>query len=70
MSQAIKQSLNESADDRCVQAVLDTYRAVLQMSPNEKAAFAAAIRTWREHNPYASPEQDAPAVATIICSAL
>jgi hypothetical protein len=40
------------------------------MSPNEKAAFAAAIRTWREHNPYASPEQDAPAVATIICSAL
>jgi hypothetical protein len=47
--------------------VLNAYTTAMTFTRNERRAFDAALRAWRERNPNASPEQGPPAVATIIC---
>ena len=49
------------------QLVTDAYTTAMTLTRNERRAFDAAVRAWRERNPNASPEQGPPAVATIIC---
>ena len=47
--------------------VLNAYITAMTLGRDERKAFDAAVRAWRERNPNASPEQGPPAVATIIC---
>ncbi len=47
--------------------VLETYKAIIARSRNEREAFAAAVRTYQAYN-LESPETEARrAVANIIC---
>ena len=47
--------------------VLETYKAKMARSRNEREAFATAVRIYRAHNSH-SPETEARrAVADIIC---
>jgi hypothetical protein len=55
------------ANDDCARDVLAAYVDALRITRAERLAFDDAVRAWRQHNPTASPEKAAPAVATIIC---
>jgi hypothetical protein len=46
--------------------VLNAYTITMALSRDERKAFDAAVRAWRERNPVASPEEGPPAVATSI----
>jgi hypothetical protein len=48
--------------------VLSAYRTAKTFSHDERKAFDAGVRAWRERNPNASPEEGPPAVASIICN--
>ena len=50
--------------------VLNAYTTAMTLGRDEQQAFASAVSAWRARNPNASPEQAAPAVATIICHKL
>jgi hypothetical protein len=50
--------------------VLNAYTTAKTFSRNEKKAFDAGIRAWRERNPNAPTEEGAAAVANIICHKL
>jgi hypothetical protein len=52
------------------QLVLNAYKTTMVFSHNEKKAFNAAVRAWRERNPNASPEKGPATVASIICHKL
>jgi hypothetical protein len=56
--------------DNLAHVVINAYTAAMTFGRNERKAFEAAIRAWRERNPNASPEEGPPAVATIICHKL
>lgn len=48
------------------QLVINAYTTARAFTRDERRAFEAAVRAWRERNPNASPEEGPPAVATII----
>ena len=48
------------------QLVINAYTTARVFTRDERRAFEAAVRAWRERNPNASPEEGPPAVATII----
>lgn len=48
------------------QMVFNAYTMTMTLSRNEQMAFDSAVRAWRAHNPNASPDDGATAVATII----
>jgi hypothetical protein len=50
--------------------VINAYTTAMLFTRDERRAFEAAVRAWRERNPFASPEQGPPAVAPIICHKL
>ena len=50
--------------------VLNAYTTTMALSRDERKAFDAAVRAWRERNPSAPPEEGPPAVATILCHKL
>ena len=54
-----------SGDD---QLVLDAYTNAMRSPRHRNDAFTVAVRAWRDHHPDASPEEAAPAVATILCN--
>jgi hypothetical protein len=49
------------------QLVINAYTTAVASTRDERRAFDAAVRAWRERNPNASPEEGPPAVATIFC---
>ena len=67
----LKLSPREDLETRdLAKLVINTYTRTMTFTRDERKAFEAAVRAWREHNPTASPEQGPPAVATIICHRL
>ena len=60
----------ELEQSNLTQIVLNAYTTAMAFTRDERKAFDSAVRAWRERNPSASPEQDRPAVATIICNKL
>ena len=63
-------SLNFATDDSSGndQLVLDAYTNAMRSPQHRQDAFKVAVRAWRDHHPDASPEEAAPAVATILCN--
>jgi hypothetical protein len=49
---------------------LSAYSAGMMLLRDERKAFDAAVRAWRERNPDASRKDAAAAVASIICRKL
>jgi hypothetical protein len=50
--------------------VLNAYATAKTASRDERKAFDAGVRAWRERNPNAAAEEGAAAVASIICNKL
>ena len=54
----------------CATLVLTAYTIAMATQRNERKAFEAAIRAWRERNPEAAEGEAARGVASIICNSL
>ena len=61
---ALRALVQESA---IVVLVLDTYKAVVDRSRNEREAFATAVRIYQAHNSDVPETEARRAVAGIIC---
>jgi hypothetical protein len=60
----------DMATRNCAAQVLTAYTIAMATHRNERRAFEAAIRAWRERHPEAPEGEAARGVASIICNDL